>query len=159
MPRRWLSVAHQDELVQEAARTAPNETGGALMGYRAEGGDLVITNLIGPGPGALHKRHAFVPDQAYHEREIARLYEESGRSAVYLGDWHSHPNGSCSLSPRDRRTLRTIAAAPEARVPEPLMLIVGGGPETWSLLAHHVMRRAVFRVIRPITISTFGRDA
>lgn len=40
----------------------PWETGGMLMGYVADNGDYVVTQLIGPGPNAKHSRYRFLPD-------------------------------------------------------------------------------------------------
>jgi len=156
MLRLWLSVAHEDMLLREAARTAPYETGGVLLGYRGEGGDVVVTDVVGPGPNASHARASFVPDHGYHDGEIARLYAESGRRHAYLGDWHSHPGGSCALSRTDRRTLRRIATTAEARAPEPLMLIVGGFVD-WTFAAHHLaLGAAWFRPVRSLEIVRFG---
>lgn len=156
MSRVWISIAHHDALVREAARMVPNETGGALVGYRGEGGDLVITTIIGPGPKALHEKTRFVPDHAYQDEKIARLYKMSGRQHVYLGDWHSHPGGSCALSRTDRRTLRRIARAKEARIAEPVMIVIGGGPVEWRTCAFRIMRHSFFRVVRTIRIVSFG---
>ena len=155
MLRLWLAIANEETLLRETARMAPRETGGVLLGYRAEGGDIVVTDVVGPGSHALHERTRFVPDHAYQDAEIARIYAASGRRHTYLGDWHSHPGGSCALSRTDRRTLRRIAATAEARVPEPLMLIVGGFV-TWSLVAHHLARDGAWlRRIRSAEIVRF----
>ena len=127
-PIVWISCAVCDALVEEATRAYPFETGGVLMGY-ADPSDteLVVTALVGPGPGAAHRRTSFVPDHAFHDAEVARLYRESHRRWTYLGDWHSHPAGESSLSRTDRRTLAHIAGDPGARAPRPLMLVLAGG--------------------------------
>lgn len=102
------------------------------MGYAAPAGAVVITHIIGPGPHAVHAQSAFIPDHAFHRDQVARVYASTNRQSTYLGDWHTHPNGSTTLSATDRDTLRSIANAPAARVPEPLMLIVGGTIEQWQ---------------------------
>jgi integrative and conjugative element protein (TIGR02256 family) len=111
-------------MVQEGKRTVPNETGGTLMGYWSSESNVVITHVIGPGPRARHTRYAFYPDLDFHDREIERIYIESGRINTYLGDWHTHPQGGNNTSQRDRKTLLNIASAPEARAPKPLMAIL-----------------------------------
>lgn len=113
----------------------PWETGGVLMGYWAEPlVEVVITNAIGPGPKAIHKEKGFAPDAEYQEKEIANIYEASGRLSTYLGDWHTHPRGSTRLSIRDKRTLRRIAVANNARCPVPIMAVLGGGgKDKWLL--------------------------
>ena len=92
--RVWVSDAVRDEFVVEAERAGDYETGGILIGYwTPDGSQAVVTQIIGPGPGALHTRTKFVPDTEYQEVEITRIYLESGRIQTYLGDWHTHPEG------------------------------------------------------------------
>lgn len=115
-----------------AARVAPLETGGVLMGYSVGRSDIVVTRSIGPGPRAVHGKTRFIPDHDFQEVAIAASYSASGRRHGYLGDWHSHPNGDVELSRQDRHAPRTIAAAPDARMPFPIMAVLGG-PTTSDL--------------------------
>jgi integrative and conjugative element protein (TIGR02256 family) len=119
-------------LTRQVMETFPLETGGILMGYWSEP-DVVITHATGPGPRAVHKTTGFLPDAEYQEQEVAFIYAESGRLSTYLGDWHSHPYGSTRLSWKDKRTLRRIAHAPEARCPQPLMAVMAGEEGQWGL--------------------------
>lgn len=122
----WISKGVLAFMAHEFRRAFPEETGGVLVGYWTTGPEgVVITHAVGPGPCATHSDNRFVPDWSYHELEVARLYEESGRFHTYLGDWHSHPNSTTRLSPTDRRTLVKIANHTAARVTTPLMAIVG----------------------------------
>jgi integrative and conjugative element protein (TIGR02256 family) len=127
----WISATVVETLWQQAAASYPLETGGLLIGYFAND-DVVITDGIGAGPKAIHRRYSFVPDTEFQERELARLYNASGRLHTYLGDWHTHPEGAPALSLRDRRTLARIGRHSEARLPRPLMLVFAGGPYTWE---------------------------
>lgn len=103
------------------------------MGYmNDDASGVVITHVIGPGPRATHNRASFIPDYPYQETEIGRLYNESERTLVYLGDWHSHPNGSASLSGTDRRALVNIANFPEARINSPIMILLSGRAGKWN---------------------------
>lgn len=118
------------DIVAEADRMQPLETGGILLGYRAEEGrEFVVTHIVGPGPKAIHKRARFVPDHHYQFAEITRLYAEQPRweshALTYLGDWHTHPGNFSYLSGQDKATLRLIAVTKSARAPEPVMLILG----------------------------------
>jgi integrative and conjugative element protein (TIGR02256 family) len=130
----WLSRDVLSALVEEADRMAPLETGGVLLGYRPEGDEPVVTDAIGPGPNAIHKRYRFVPDHDYQIHEIDRLYRDSGRLLEYLGDWHTHPGGLAELSTSDLAAIRAIATEKEARVPRPVMLVLAPGPD-WALHA------------------------
>jgi integrative and conjugative element protein (TIGR02256 family) len=127
---------------REAQRMFPKETGGVLMGYQAAS-EMVVTSVIGPGPNAVHGGYAFVPDYNYQEEEIARVYEESGRNAVYLGDWHTHPDGLDRLSEADRRTLKIISDHKQARINRPVMVILWGRGE-WSFAAWRGWRSRPF---------------
>jgi integrative and conjugative element protein (TIGR02256 family) len=128
----WVRKTIVEEMTVEAERAFPAETGGVLLGYWARPHEeLVITRLIGPGPNAVHKASGFVPDADYQEAEIASCYAESGRLHTYLGDWHTHPNSLPDLSRKDRRTFASIAHHSEARMPVPVMAVLGGPP--WAL--------------------------
>ena len=111
----------------------PKETGGVLMGYQA-GGDIVVTTVIGPGPNAVHGGYSFVPDYEFQEIEIARVYKDSGRISVYLGDWHTHPDGLDRLSEPDRRTLKAISNYRDARIEKPVMAVLWG-TGAWNIAA------------------------
>ena len=148
MSRVWLSRNVRDQLVAEAEERAPLETGGVIMGYHA-GDDVVITAMIGPGPGAHHERNTFVPDHEYQEVAIATVYQHSGRVWTYLGDWHSHPNGGSQLSTRDRQTMRRIARSRTARARTPLMLLLSGGDE-WHVTVHRANLRGWLLDVRTI---------
>ena|SRR5258706_12843806 len=139
MPCVWLSVSVHDQLVHGAKHARPNETGGVLAGYHGAHDTIVITDVVGPGPNAIHGNDYFVPDHQFHRDEIARIYAASGRINAYLGDWHSHPDGGTDISKTDRRTLRRIATSPLARIAQPLMLIISGG-QPWTITIHHAAR-------------------
>jgi len=128
----WMPQRIRDQLAEMAQNWAPLEVGGVLAGY-LNGDAAVITDLVGPGDRAEHQRFHFAPDYDFHVREIARLYAASAGVTIYLGDWHSHPNGLSLLSPVDCRTLRGIAEAPEAQCSRPLMVLLSGGRENWSV--------------------------
>lgn len=102
------------------------------MGYWAQN-SAVITNVIGPGPSAVHKHTSFLPDHDWQVDKIDQIYFSSKRMHAYLGDWHSHPKGGLYLGWRDRRTLRKISNCPEARISSPVMLVAAGGDPEWNI--------------------------
>lgn len=125
------------ELLKEADRGYPYETGGVLLGYLADNGEPVVLAVVGPGPNAKHSRTRFLPDHAWQREQIDQIYWSSAREWVYMGDWHTHPDGLPYMSWLDQRTLRAIAKHPEAENPRPIMLIAGGRPERWIWRSHH----------------------
>ncbi len=132
----WVSAAAIRGLVDQANRAYPLETGGVLVGYFADNGEPVVLNAVGPGPAATHRRYRFLPDHAWQCEQLDFLFEQSKGALTYMGDWHTHPNGIPRMSWLDRRTLRSIARHPDAKVPRPLMLIGGGSPQNWDWLGH-----------------------
>lgn len=129
----WFSKTAYDQMMTEADRVFPNETGGILVGYWAiPFREVVVMTAIGPGPHATHNKDRFVPDSEYQEAQIAQHYKASGHLHTYLGDWHTHPNSSAHLSQLDRKTLKVIARYPEARASIPIMAIAAGGTP-WTL--------------------------
>lgn len=130
----WFkSTIFQDMLVK-SHRHQPYETGGCLTGYWSMASkEIIITNLIGPGPNAKHSLKEFKPDHEWQTSRIASIYKTSGYLHTYLGDWHSHPyRPNSSLSWKDMRTLRKIASFTPARAPIPIMALVAGG-SPWIL--------------------------
>lgn len=156
----WLPREVLSSLVEEANRAAPKETGGVLLGYIAQdGGQPVVTHAVGPGPKAVHKQSRFVPDHEYQVAEIDRLYKGSNFQLQYLGDWHTHPGDAAYLSARDRATLKQIALCPEARIKQPIMLILAYGPEweaaAWIAVPIGSLFRAGKYVNHPLHIELF----
>ena len=162
-PEVWIEEDVADTLREEASFKYPLETGGVLLGYWVRPGwEAVILNVIGPGPKAVHERTWFKPDSEFHEREIARLFQETAGETLYLGDWHTHPDAAVPRpSPQDRRTVRRIAEELSAQAEQPLMLILGGAPTEWqtgawvgslwprwSSMNGVIMRSAVLRIFR-----------
>jgi integrative and conjugative element protein (TIGR02256 family) len=113
------------------------------MGYWSDPcTEIVITDVIGPGPTAIHRKKSFIPDTSYQEAEVARIYSEADRISSYLGDWHTHPFGSSYLSYRDKRTLQRIAKYGDARCPTPVMAIISGGDDDWRMRVWKYEERA-----------------
>jgi integrative and conjugative element protein (TIGR02256 family) len=129
----WLDNNVLKAMAREADFCTPRETGGILMGYWAGIDQVVITNIIGPGPKAVHRSYSFTPDDDWQTKEIGRIYTESGRVVTYLGEWHSHPHGAPGLSFKDLRTLFRVAVHKPARAPRPIMGILYNNP-SWELV-------------------------
>jgi integrative and conjugative element protein (TIGR02256 family) len=115
----WLAHAAYKAILNEACARHPLESGGMLLGWRA-GQSKVVVGIIGPGLNALHGRTRFFPDHEWQIRELKRIFSESAGDIDYLGDWHSHPEGTAAMSGEDYLTLRRISI----KVADPLMLIV-----------------------------------
>ncbi|WP_273429992.1 Mov34/MPN/PAD-1 family protein [Marinobacter sp.] len=140
----WISEASLTEMSKEAERAYPLETGGILAGYVANCGDIVLAGVSGPGPNATHDQFRFTPDHDWQCLFLDKLYRDSSGISVYLGDWHTHPNGRPHMSRLDKKTLNTIAKSSEARCPSPLMMIGSGELSKWDWLAHQYVLAGLF---------------
>lgn len=132
----WLPADLLNAMAEEATEKWPLETGGVLLGYIGIDSGTVVTHVVGPGSHARHLSDRFEPDAEFHEQEIARFYNASGRISTYLGDWHSHPKGGGKPSERDRKTAKKIARTGSARAPFPLMLILRPDGGRWIPRVH-----------------------
>lgn len=128
----WWSDDVLAQLIEDAERWSPRETGGALLGYR-QGEAVVVRALVLGGPKARHRRSSFHPDGPWQESQIARSYAASGRIDTFLGDAHSHPAGVPRLSRRDRLTLRDTALHRQSRAPRALSAILASEDGRWTL--------------------------
>jgi len=158
--RIWISREVLAAMIAECDRAAPAETGGVLMGYRADDTDeRVATHVIGPGPNAVHEDIRFVPDHDYQLAEIAQLYEMSERRLDYLGDWHSHPDAEGYLSKKDLETLNRIAWSRAARTENPVMLVMAGrkgwNPFAWIHWRSSVPIWGRRSIVEPLAVELF----
>jgi integrative and conjugative element protein (TIGR02256 family) len=110
---------------QEAGRTFPLETGGVLLG-QSTSHHTSIGVVIGPGPNANHRCTGFQPDRDWQYEQIAIVFKQLGGVVQYLGDWHTHPDGSTLPSSLDRQLLRDISSDLQSRCERPVMAILGG---------------------------------
>ncbi|UPJ79130.1 Mov34/MPN/PAD-1 family protein [Bradyrhizobium sp. 183] len=128
----WISSPSLEELRGDADRFYPNETGGVLTGYWADDANVVITAVMGAGLAAVHKRYSYEHDHVWEAAQIGLEYERSGRTNVYVGDWHTHPDAlSGRLSGTDKRALRRVLLSRDARLSKVLMLVLFGHPQEW----------------------------
>ncbi len=127
MSRVWLDALAREGIASEAASWRLRETGGSLFGYET-GKGIVIARALPPGPRAQHKRTRFIPHQGDVQADIDQVFKESSGALDYLGDWHSHPRGSCEPSGTDIRSAAKIAADRATAIPRPLVLIQATNP-------------------------------
>lgn len=78
------------------------ETGGILLGYQHGDGHLSVTVAGDPGPRAQRGRRTFRRDHD-HAQSLASAAYARDRS-VWIGDWHTHPDGLQHPSPLDLRS-------------------------------------------------------
>ncbi len=131
-----------EAMVRAADKAHPNETTGPLFG--------VLTGEIGSGKAtaaSIMEAEVAVfeagPTHCVFDGELAsRMSEERWRSyrQIMLGEWHSHPGGSPTPSPVDIERGKKNVSSPDVKMPEEVLVIVGGlpGKRVWSV---HVVTR------------------
>lgn len=104
-----LSAEFQATIVKLARNAGANETGSVLIGTYTDDYSVVI------------KRGSYIPDgsmggKMWYKRGKDGLnkyykdvFRDSGGSEYYIGEWHSHPNGSVSPSDIDDATMTSIS--------------------------------------------------
>lgn len=136
-----VAKAVLSKIMLEANASYPLETGGILLGNHT-GSTVEVKAFIGPGPRSKHARRSFEPDTTWQNAEMSSLYEASGRTLAYIGDWHTHPDATTpGLSHLDRIRLSQLANFSAARLPDPLMGICHGSPDNWALGLHKLKPR------------------
>lgn len=154
--RLWVASCVLDEMEAAAAKHAPAETGGMLIGYRSANGEEVVTGIIDGGARGIREKSRFVPDGRWQQQRLDEIYLRSRRHITYLGDWHSHPHGVLSPSRLDRKTARRVAKEAAARTPQPLAVIGVSEGNGWRWAAFRYYRRR--RSFRQIDLERFERQ-
>lgn len=111
------SVFNQIKL--QAEGKYPNENGGMLAGrYSADRHTVYIENMIVPMEKVMG-RTTFIRNTKGLEKVWEELIKEGLR---YVGEWHSHPNGSTQYSDTDLMAMVDIEK--EVVIENPILLIV-----------------------------------
>lgn len=101
----------------------PNEFGGILMGsYLNSYIDLVVSDIILPNQYN-NSPTKFEPDHRELNLKIKEYYQQFGNKVIYVGDWHSHPNGSSHFSQTDFNSIREVAKSKSVNIKNPILLI------------------------------------
>ena len=86
------------------------EIGGILVGsYDAELQCLSLTDMSFPCQGDQKSRFRFYRNKDGHQELMDRLWEESGHTKAYLGEWHTHDQDIPIPSIIDCRTWNRIS--------------------------------------------------
>ena len=110
---------------------APSETGGVLGGHYSKLHDCALVACFS-GPPIDSKA-----GRTWFERGVNGLglwlkTLWAKQADYYLGEWHFHPGGAPTMSPRDIQEMTSISHSRIYKCPEPVLLIIGGiVPDNW----------------------------
>jgi len=143
-----------DIMRNEAAGSGKLETGGILIGFRSDTGNIVVVKATGPGPKAFRTENWFEKDIAYCQEQLIESSRALGPKGQYVGEWHYHPRGTNQPSGTDIMSLSAIAKQVNYSTDEPLMIILS--PELEMAFTLHPANKgfieAGFKVIDPETV-------
>jgi integrative and conjugative element protein (TIGR02256 family) len=129
----WIRIdaATATFMMTSSSAYAPNETGGALIGY-VEGAGLHIVVATPPGPGAQHHPTLFMRDGSFSQKLLDEAFAASNGRHDYVGEWHSHPF-SQGPSAKDRASMRRIASRSAYKSLHPVMILCRRYRRSWRL--------------------------
>lgn len=118
-----------DTIEQYSRSHYPNEFGGILMGsYLNSYIDLVISDIIVPEKYKSSPTK-FEPDHKELNSLTKEYYKQFNNKVIYIGDWHSHPNGSNHFSQPDFNSIKDVANSKTVNIKNPILLIVSFGDD------------------------------
>lgn len=86
-----------------------NETGGLLLGLAHKKRRLIyVTDVLPASPDSKGTPYAFERGVKDYPEILDTVEARTGGLIGYVGEWHSHPNGSTGLSDRDHAAVRAI---------------------------------------------------
>ncbi|HEY8465211.1 MAG TPA: Mov34/MPN/PAD-1 family protein [Solirubrobacterales bacterium] len=120
-----------------------NETGGILLGRGPDAGGEIHVEIAGdPGPNADRRPDFFLRDLAHAQLLASRAWEE--RRAIWVGEWHTHPEGGVAPSPVDLATYARLLSASALEFEVFVsVIVVPDEAEGWSMPRLHPWTLAI----------------
>lgn len=135
-----VSLQTLSQVLELSSGSAPNETGGILVGFYTDAHDCaVVTEASGVPPDWKSGRTFFVRGTSGLQRWLDKLWRKKRHH--YLGDWHFHPGGAPVPSLTDEAQIEEIAGDESRKCPEPILLIVGADAASVSDIRAYVFPR------------------
>lgn len=110
-----------DEMYSKAMASFPNETGGMLSGRISEDTHEASVECI-VTPSKTESSHASFLRETDGMEQIWKELAEKG--LIYLGEWHTHPNGSTIYSHTDYQAMVGVANDRNVSLSTPLLFIL-----------------------------------
>ncbi len=105
-------------------KSKPDETGGVLIGLiNTNTRAIYITRAMKAPSDSISSPYAFVRGVSDIPDEIQQIHELTGSMLGYVGEWHTHPKGTPSLSGQDLLSIKKIKHNLD-KVPMPTFIII-----------------------------------
>lgn len=124
-----IGTALCDDLQAKMAASGPNETGGLLLGFLHRKRKIIyVTRALDPPADSQGWPYAFRLGVARVPEQLDWACEQSNGLIRYVGEWHSHPAGSFSLSEQDRKAMQQLEKSlSRAQWPVHIMIVTPKG--------------------------------
>ena len=117
----------------------PNEFGGFLIGkYSDDYNTLFITDFILP-KSYKGNRYLFVRSTKGIKSLFSELFKF--KKEFYVGEWHTHPNGSTKYSSTDLNAMINIESSKEVHIRNPVLLILSISDEKINQATFYIYDR------------------
>ena len=127
-----FKVVFSDALLEKMIRLGkmyfPKEFGGILTGIKSEE-HLIILDIEVPVKFESNK-NGFVRHPDFLNDYLQEIFVKSNNQIEYLGEWHTHPNGSTQFSSQDLTSMKEIAENLDVNNVTPLLIILSINPST-----------------------------
>lgn len=122
-----LSIEIRDDLlaqmVAHGQKFYPKEYGGILVGRYVDNNSLVIIEDMVLPKNYKASAYSFERGNKRLKKALVRHFE-STPSLTYVGEWHTHPNGSTTPSETDTNALYQIAQHHNVFIENPILVII-----------------------------------
>ncbi|HTN15591.1 MAG TPA: Mov34/MPN/PAD-1 family protein [Sphingomonadaceae bacterium] len=127
-----LAITPLQAMLDQAAASDRNETGGILIGRYVDSGAVASIAEATAKPADSWFGLFWFKRGSKGLKKLLEARWSAGEH--YLGEWHFHPGGSPSPSRSDEDAMRAVAFDERYHCREPLLAILGGWPEKeWSV--------------------------
>ena len=125
-----LTQSALDQMLQLCRDHFPNEVGTSLVGsYSDDGSTASITGLAPFTTDSKQTPVSFVRGVLGLDGFFRRVFRRFGGQRHYVGEWHSHPNGSSTPSPTDDANQLQLCRDSANDCSEAILVIVGFKPD------------------------------
>jgi proteasome lid subunit RPN8/RPN11 len=149
-----VAVPHQvlREISEQRQARLPNETGGVLVGvFDTQHRRVYIVDHIPSPADSEESPIAYTRGVGGVSEELARIGECTGRQVVYVGEWHSHPDGYSTQPSEDDENLFTTLQRESQTGGLPAVMAIAGEHENtgWYVADIAAGGESISRIAKP----------
>jgi len=124
-----LQAQAREKVYLLGRRAGKKETGGLLLGFAHRKRRVIyVTDVLPPSRDSKGTPYAFKRGVKDYPETLNEIEARTGGLIGYVGEWHTHPDGSLELSDTDMTAVEQIRAHLDAAgLPTHIMVFGGGG--------------------------------